>query len=181
MKKRIFCTVLSILMVLPLCGCHDIVDFEYSIYPMFEDVGECEALKSSTLEGARFEEYDASEKDRYLKKLNYSACFAGRFTCDEFAFEIYAYEFADADGARRYFKNATGKEPDGDFEFSFVQGLGIPLFNTSLKLFDGKNAYRVYTKSWEDWESIELLLGEIFTKTVSPSEPDESPSGEEEA
>ena len=95
MRKRIFCTMLSILMVLPLCGCHDIVDFEY---PMFEDIGECEALKNSTLEGARFEEYDASEKDRYLKKLNYSACFAGRFTCDEFAFEIYAYEFADADG-----------------------------------------------------------------------------------
>jgi hypothetical protein len=148
----------------------------FSSYTVFSDIKECEALKNSNLEGACFEEYDISEKDRYLKELAYTACFAGRFSCDEFDFEIYAYEFADVDTAKQYFENATGKQQESDHKrnFSLVQGIGIPLFNTSFTVYEGKNAYRIYTDNWKDWKHIKALLDEIFTVQVSLSDNDDN-------
>lgn len=177
MKRIVFFSVIAVCSLL-FASCDSVKDVSYTI---FADIAECEVLKNSTLEGARFEEYDASEKDRYLKKLDYNACFAGKFTCDEFAFEIYAYEFTDADGAKQYFENATGKNQSSDDKssFSLVQGIGIPLFNTTVNVYNGKNAYRIYTDSWEDWRSIKTFLSEIFTEPLSFSGTTDPPTSEE--
>lgn len=130
-------------------------------YYIFADISECEAIKMSKLDGARFESYDPHEKDDNLKDLNFEKSFCGKFTCDDFEFEIFAYEFSASETAKAYFVSETGKTDNPDTTFSGSWGAT----NGRFIVLDSERVYQIKSKS-KYRDDIFEFLSEIFSKEI---------------
>ncbi|MBE6958460.1 MAG: hypothetical protein E7447_04845 [Ruminococcaceae bacterium] len=128
-----------------------------SIY-IFEDISECNALVSSNEDGGNFTKYQNAEQDENLENLQYVQSFAGKYTCDRYTFEIFAYAFADPASARTYFENITGKNSYTlEENFSISSGLT----SSRIIVFKGNMAYAVYCPA-RDLDAISEVLENCF-------------------
>ena len=151
--------VLSIMVLYMLFSPSRLEDLKVNI---FADISECENLLQSENKGAKFVKYDTPSKDKKLKNLEYESFFAGEYSCSDFEFTIFAYEFKNEDDAKAYFENHTGKESEKNANFSINMGIG----GYRLRVFHNSMAYSVTSSSRKDAEKIEAFLGENFSVDV---------------
>ena len=118
---------------------------------IFDNIEECSAIENSELSGAKFEHYNSLKKDKELNNAVPLHSFCGKFSCDDFEFEIYAYEFADGEAAFNYFKNIPGdrvsyKTTDFYFQQNFDSCvLAVVNFESVYKiLYDADNRDQVH-------------------------------------
>ena len=117
-KLLIFAVIFILVLGLYSCG-----SFEVDVH-IFSDIEECQTIQSFKSADAEVEVYTSSEKDKYLKDLQYQEFFACEYRSDELTFELFAYEFKSADEAMSYFQNATGKGDNPNPAFSNNSGMG---------------------------------------------------------
>ena len=126
---------------------------EQDIY-IYENITECEELRALGGETGTFTEYAVPKNDGNLGDLSYASCFAGKYLCVDYDFEIFAYEFEDEESARVYFKNCTGKANSGRTQ-NFSLSLGLT--RARLAVMKDTKAYIVLC-STEDIESRTLQM-----------------------
>lgn len=107
---------------------------------IFEDMAECEAFRTMSDNNGTFTEYTDRITDDNLSNLSYVSCLSGKYLCDKYNFEIFAYEFENEESARAYFKNCTGKNTN-DLRQNFSLSSG--LFRSHLAVLKGTKAYVV--------------------------------------
>ena len=166
MNKRRIVTIMVCVLVIVLIGlCVLIPVFQLyknvSIY-IFEDISECEAIESLNAEGGHFTKYQDTKKDDKLDNLQYAEFFAGKYFCDQYTFEIFAYVFDDSALAKTYFENATGKKSDTlDTNFSMVSGLTT----SHIVVFKENKVYAVYCSN-DDLADVTAVLADSFTTKI---------------
>ena len=129
-------------------------DIDHKTFKIFSDIAEFEEV----IKANNFEELPAG-KDKYIKELVYTEKAEHKIKADKKTYEIFAYVFADDDGAREYFKNATGQKKDKKSSFSLS---GNFYFNTKLIIYQNNKAYLVKGRSyWTFKKFVELLNSEL--------------------
>ena len=123
---------------------------------MFSDISECENFKKH--DGVMVKKYNTPEKDKKLKNLEYEKFYAAKISCDDFEFEIFAYEFKDSKSAKKYFENNTGIDTDRNTTFSTSFGLS----NGSQIVISEEKAYIFYCSSSDRYDVSDFLY-ENFT------------------
>ncbi len=146
-KKRIIALTFCVLAVVGIGICAVIpvlrLHFNTSIY-IFSDISECNALEAPSVADVYFTKYQNTTQDNNLNGLQYTEFFAGKYFCEQYTFEIFAYEFADPLAAKTYFENATGKNANElDANFSMASGATT----SHIVVFNGNMAYAVYCPS----------------------------------
>lgn len=131
-------------------------------YYIFQDIEECQNIISLNYTNGEFVAYNNPNNDKNLKDLKHIDFFAGKYKSDELIFEIYAYQFENANEARRYFNNVTGKNAELETNFSSSQGIS----QYRLIVIDGEYAYCVTTSKSNAQELIKVLE-KIFSKKIS--------------
>ena len=91
-----------------------------------------------------------------MKNLEYAEFWAAEYSCPEFKFELYAYEFVNSDVAKQYFNNITGKKSD-DVSFSSSSGMT----KTRLAVVDHEKAYILFVHN-SDFVEVNEFLGETW-------------------
>lgn len=108
---------------------------------IFADMAECESLEDLSVGEGRFTRYHNTALDDKLNGLQYTSFFSGSYSCDQFEFEIFAYKFVNANSAKTYFENVTGKNSDSrESNFSLVSGA----VRSHIAVFSGDSAYAAY-------------------------------------
>ena len=131
---------------------------------IFANMEECKAISQSVGSNGGFSVYEDVASDKAIRTLKYTECYAGKYTCDNYDFEIFAYTFETTEDARAYFKNATGKKSkDMDANYSISTGL---FSRVRIVVFDENRAYVVYTAK-EDVTEVNAFLCDIFTKKLT--------------
>ena len=115
----------------------------------------------STLPGSKFESYSPKETDKNIKDLLFEESFCGKFSCDDFEFVIFAYEFADSESAKQYYINNTGKINDPSTSFSESWGVTFG----EIIVIDLERVYRIEAKT-KYREEVCSFLNEIFSKEI---------------
>lgn len=130
-------------------------------YYIFSDISECDNLLTATDETVILQ--IQTEQDKKLKGLVYENYRAAEYSAKELHFLIFAYEFADEDGSKAYFRNNTGKNVAWNTNYSMSSGMFGSL---ELVVIDDRNAYCIYSTA-KDYKELEALIKESFTVDVS--------------
>ena len=77
---------------------------------IFNSISECEKLISVDKSNINVEIYDDNNKDENSKGLLYNGFFGMNYESEELKYEIFAYEFEDANSALKYYVNVTGQK-----------------------------------------------------------------------
>lgn len=128
---------------------------------IFSDINECQSIKDSVRENVNIKIYDSPVNDKYLKQIPYREWFGCKVTSDDMTFELFAYEFLNADFAMRYFESVTQKKNNPNPTFS--SGSGMNLYHRIV--VDENNAYAVYCSKKDQSRVIEFLNSR-FTKSI---------------
>ena len=168
MYRRKAIAIIVVCFVISLTACTT----TESNYRIFENISECEKIEANMAEDATITKYRTPEADQNLKGLSYNAFFAAYYDSPDMSFTIFAYEFANNDAAKQYFKNSTGKTSKTDVNFSCSTGL---LSNDERGVFiDGNNAYTILSPlehSDEVYDYLEqcfsLKLDEEYAKCLT--------------
>ena len=131
-------------------------------YYIFADISECDNLSLIADDEAVISRI-SSENDKKLKGNEYEAFWGAEYSSPELRFKIFAYEFADADAAKEYFYNNTGK--DVGFNTTFSMSCGGIRGSLQLICIDGSNAYCVYSTA-KDHQELIALLKECFSVSI---------------
>lgn len=78
-------------------------------YYIFQNLEECELLLPADRSQINIDRYDSPDSDKSLKELHYHDFWGLKFQSDALEYEIFAYEFTDADSALQYYINVTGQ------------------------------------------------------------------------
>ena len=130
-------------------------------FTIFADISECEEVFQKDIENANFEKYNTPHSDEYIKKLEYESFFAGKYSSDEFEFEIFAYEFKNSDLAKAYYKNYSGDHAPKNSLF----GSRTSVFSYELIVVDYERAYTIYA-STNDSKKVELFIHDAFSVEI---------------
>ena len=138
MHKQKMIAVTAIIILFTLLTACSTAESDYRI---FENISECEKIEANMAENATITQYQTPDADKNLKNLSYDAFFAAQYESPDMSFTIFAYEFANSEAAKQYFKNSTGKTSKTDVNFSCAAGL----FSSEERgvFIDGNNAYTV--------------------------------------
>ena len=129
-------------------------------YYIFSDISECYQLETKD---ADIEKYETPDSDKYLKALEYTNFYGVKYKSSECEFEIFAYEFKDADTAKQYYTNVTGKTDPFDCTFSSSTGMA----SCRLAVIDFERGYIAKTTSSSKYiEAMKKILGEVFSKQI---------------
>ena len=145
----IICTLLI------LCGC-DVTDFY-----IFSDISECDNIEVFKTEDAIVTIYDTPDLDDSIDDLEYDDFYAAKYESAELDFVIFAYEFADSDFAKGYFKKQTGIKTDLDVHFLASGGM----FKYRVIAIDGCRAYCANTTQ-KNSKALILFLEDVFSKKL---------------
>ena len=139
-------------------------------YFIFQDINECEQLIPADKDNANIEQYDTPAKDKDLKGLSYDNFWGMKFQSDAMEYEIFAYEFKDADSALKYYVNVTGQHnyekklplnsEDENKNLSASKGM----FSYEIVITYQNNAYRLTAPSKYEDEVTELLANTFSLK-----------------
>ena len=140
-------------------------------YYIFQDIDECENLIPSDQADAHIDRYDTPDQDKSLKGLPYDRFFGMSFESSSLEYEIFAYEFEDADSALKYFVNVTGQnyeerlpldEEDENILLSASSGMlqyqVVVVCRNRAYLLTAPNRYA---------DEINELLGNTFSQEIS--------------
>lgn len=147
--------ILSLTITMSSCGPKD-----YEIY-IFTELSECYALEDKQSEEIQITVYDSPEKDKDLRNLVYTECYACNYSSSELQFDLFAYEFPTQETAKKYFKNATGKDTTEIFNYSGSKGL------SSFRLIVIKDnlAYSIHTRA-SDEEKATSVINQLFSEKI---------------
>lgn len=138
MFKSFTIIVLVAGLLLSCCSCSAPSDIHINI---FSNISECQEI--ATAPNATVEVYNSPSQDKNLKGIKYETFFGCNYLSDDFAFELFAYEFSNSTGAMDYFENITGKSNDPPTTFSESSGM-----TTSRRVVvDENRAYIVLCKN----------------------------------
>lgn len=121
---------------------------------MFESIDELENME------ALFEKYGQVQKfsdsyDECLQGLKYEKQYVAKYQCNDYEFDIYAYEFETDEQAREYYINYDGDNLDNNLWNLYFNSRGTV---TSMTI-NGVNIYRIVYKE-DDEKEINSLLSE---------------------
>jgi len=143
--------LLIILLVFNLCSCRT---FETDVH-IFSNIEECQVIESLNDDSSYVKTYSSPDEDENLKNLQFEEFFGCKYTSDDLDFELFAYEFSNADIAMSYFKNLTGKENDPNPTFCDSSGM----FWFKRIVVKENNAYTVLCKKEYKDKMIEVING----------------------
>lgn len=130
---------------------------------VFEDISECQALETLDKVDGAFIRYQDTAKDKHLADLEFTSYFAGEYSCKQYHFQIFAYEFCDVSNAKEYFNNVAGKNTD-ELNRNFSLSSGI--INSELVVLYDARAYRVHFPT-NNLLEITQILEDIFSLKMS--------------
>ena len=177
---KISIIILSILLVVScFAGCSLYEMFNSLIYKMdkalsceiymFENISELENMENSFKEeNGMVQKYDPSY-DECLKGLEYINQYSARYKCDNYEFEIYAYEFGTVEEAYEYYcRSKNGEEVIMEtIKSSYTNAQG----KVTIVALNETNVYRAkYLKNNE--ELIEDFLSKKLTHQITWLEED---------
>lgn len=154
MMKIILVSAMSVLCLIYTCACFDT---NFDVY-IFQDIKECQNIIANKDENTDIEVFDTPNDDKYLKDLRYNDFFSCRYSCDDFDFEMFAYEFVDSDTSKEYFENVTDRTSERDSDFLSWGGI----LSYSRVVIDGKNAYIIHS-STSNQEKINKFISTVFS------------------
>ena len=138
MKKSIL--ILVILLILgSFSSCND---FNTGYY-IFSSVDDFTQIEENCNDEIKIKKYDSYEKDEYMDGLVCSKFYAAQYSSKEFKFEIFAYEFENADVSKQYFKSAADRESEENTNFLEWGGLG----HSEIVVINDQCAYVVLTST----------------------------------
>lgn len=152
--RIIFVFIISVLCLLSMCSC---LDTNLGVY-IFEDIKECQNIIANKSDDAEIELYDTPNSDKYLNNLQYNDFFACKYLCDDFEFEIFAYEFVDSDTNKQYFENAADRTSERYSDFLSWGGIS----NYSSVVIDGNNAYIIHS-STSNKKKVTEFIATVFS------------------
>lgn len=130
---------------------------------MFKSIEECWKIETQAEENSVFNRYLDTSRDNYLSGLSYNSFFSGKYSCEQYEFEIFAYEFNDTMSAIEYFKKITGKDSiQKSTNFSLSSGIA----QSRIIAISETNAYIVYCPT-KDFTDVCKMLEKIFTVKIS--------------
>ncbi len=124
--------------------------FQKKDFYIFEDISDCENITEHLEDETKLEIYDTPEKDPALKDIEYKSFYAARYKSRKMDFEIFAYEFKNAEDLEEYCTNK-----DECYESYGIKSQG--LFYTFIYVADENRAYSLYTNTFDDKEVKEIL------------------------
>lgn len=133
-----------------------------SEYYIFADISECDDLLLADDDRTVITQL-SPEQDKKLKGNEYVAFRRAQYSSPELHFKIFAYEFANADGAKEYFRSVTGK--DRVFDTTFSLSCGGMRGSLELVVIDGNNAYCIRSTA-KDYKELDALLKECFSVNI---------------
>lgn len=155
-----FCVAVTVFSIIGLAVNMIQVGFP-SEYYIFADISECDKLLL-TEDDKTIITRISPEQDKNWKGNEYVDFRGAEYSAPDLRFKIFAYEFADADGAKEYFHNVTGKDVVFDTTFSLSGGMfGI----LELIVIDGNNAYCIRSTA-KDYKELDALLKECFSVNI---------------
>ena len=121
---------------------------------MFESIDELENMEAS------FEKYGQVQKfsdsyDECLQGLKYEKQYVAKYECNDYEFDIYAYEFETDEQAREYYINYDGDNLSRNIWNLYFNSRGTV---TSMTI-NGANIYRIVYQE-DDEKEINSLLSE---------------------
>ncbi len=155
MKKGIICVAFLMLIILTSCS-----STNKNRYCIFSNISEFEMIESEFLKKGEIQKYNDTSRDENLEGLQYVAHYAAYYKCEEFEFEIFAYEFESSDVSREYHKNVS---IETDKDVSMHKTVGIT--KTKLVLIDNTMAYSAFYSN-VDAEQVEYYFYTAFSKVV---------------
>ena len=155
MKKGIICFTFLMLIVLTSCS-----SINKNRYCIFSNISEFEMIESEFSKKGEIQRYNDTSRDENLEGLQYVAHYAAYYKCEEFEFEIFAYEFESSDVSREYHKNVS---IETDKDVSMHKTVGIT--QTKLVLIDNTMAYSAFYSNG-DAEQVEYYFYTAFSKVV---------------
>ena len=132
---------------------------------IFANMEECKAISQGVGHNGDFSAYKDVASDKAIRELKYTDCYAGKYTCDNYDFEIFAYTFETTEDARAYFKNVTGKKSN-EMDANYSVSAGIFLSRARIVVFQENRAYIVYTAK-ADIREVSEFLSSIFTRSLT--------------
>ena len=143
-----------LLILLSLCSC---LDTNIEVY-IFDDITECQNIITNKSDDVDIEVYETPNSDKYLKDLEYEDFFACKYVCDDFEFEIFAYEFVDSDTNKQYFENVTDRTSERYSDFLSWGGIS----NYSSVVINGNNAYIIHS-STSNKNKVTKFIATVFS------------------
>lgn len=157
MKRSIAILLSVVSLFIMLSSCGRLSDDVY----MFADLEECRIMAADESMQPYVTVYESPEKDKKLKELKYADFFACYYASDDLEFELFAYEFEEADAAKEYFAYMVGHNSPYDTDYLKSSGT----FSYHSIVISGNMAYTVYTKA-SSQGMLNELLGDWFTQKV---------------
>lgn len=131
---------------------------------IFEDLNECKQLMSHEQALLEINEYHNPSVDENYSGLEYDAFWGMKYRSENIEYEIFAYEFADNDGALQYYTNVTGRTAD-----SGKTRLGSKTYGWNgecrVVVVDGNKAYTLVSSA-SLIHKIEEMLSAVFSVQV---------------
>ena len=155
MKKGLICFTFLMLIILTSCS-----SANKNRYCIFSNISEFEMIESEFSKKGEIQRYNDTSRDENLEGLQYVAHYAAYYKCEEFEFEIFAYEFESSDVSREYHKNVS---IETDKDVSMHKTVGIT--QTKLVLIDNTMAYSAFYSN-VDAEQVEYYFYTAFSKVV---------------
>ena len=156
MKKSIWiyilALVLGLLLFLVSCGTSK------NGYYIFSEIQELENMELQFEEYGEVDRYNDTSKDKNIKEMQYDRFYGAYYKCEDFEFEIFAYEFSNIYNAKKYFQNVTGKECKTTVNFGTTSGMSQ---KTQMIVINQENAYLILFEN-EFAKEIENFLSENF-------------------
>ena len=131
-------------------------------YTIFADMDECYAMEAALPADAEIEMYENPSADSAIGNLSYEEFFGRKIKCEEFSFKIFAYEFADTQASKQYFKNNVGYDDEGSAGGVMTQNTVACI----LVVYDRERAYTIHT-NMGDFNDVVSFLGKHFSVIIS--------------
>ncbi len=143
-----------------------IMDNSFDEFYIYETTEELENM------GTRFCEYGSVEKyavsaDEFLNGLEYENQYLAKYECEEYSFEIFAYEFKEAEQAQIYYNTSMKEDNDDGFDLSIWHCYSYSSESGEVKIIviNETDVYRInYPKKSE--EAITALLSQSLSLKI---------------
>ena len=140
-------------------------------YFVFQSIEECEGLIPTDRSDVNIDQYDTPNEDEDLKDLTYHNFWGMKFKSDTLEYEIFAYEFEDADSALKYYVNVTGQNsymkrlPLNEQDDNNLLSVSKGIFSSRIVVISQNRAYQVIAPS-RYVDKIHELLTDAFSQKL---------------
>jgi len=174
MFKTKKCTIIivSIVSIILIGFFIQILNSQPDHFYIFNEIDECEKLIPVDKSNINFAIHDVADKDNDLKGLLYNDFFGMSYESEKLKFEIFAYEFEDADSALRYYINVTGQKsyeqklPLSSSDENKLLSASSGMFSYSLIVVYKNMAYQINAPKQYKNEIIEMLSTTFSIKVM---------------